>query len=45
MRMGREKLTEMIRKQRSFVSHSFGLTTEKTDHDLKVEVSVVGSDK
>lgn len=34
MKSGREKITEMIRKQPSFLSHSFGLTTERTENSF-----------
>ena len=30
----------MIRKQRSFVTHSFGLTTERTGSQLKPDLSI-----
>jgi len=44
MRQGRDKITEMIKKDRSFVTHSFGLTTEKTQTEsgesFKMNVTV-----
>lgn len=40
MKQGRQKLTELIKKERSFVSHSFGLTTQKTEASFKVNVAV-----